>query len=158
MSTRKSAAAPAAGSGALPSAAAFNDVPRQQMAAAMRASCALFRGFEAMRRIQQKTAHQALSHHQAVAERLSEPCQPLELLALEADVLRFDLQGAAQYWQQLGVVMLEMQRELLAGVSASAQAEGEDASAATAGFAPMPGLPPFFFGLNGGQERARTAH
>lgn len=132
--------------------AAWNDLPRQQLAAATQACCAMFRGFESIRRVQQKTAHQALAHHQVIAEKLKEPCHPMDLVAMQAEMVRFDLQGAAMYWQQLASAMLEMQRELL-GSAAAAQADTDQAPSGVQ--VPMPGLNPFFFNVNG--QRAATA-
>jgi len=149
MSTRKSQAATAGFQAAPPGPAAWSDLPRQQMAACTRAACALFSGFEAIRGIQQSTAHQALTHHEAIAAKLKEPCQPAELLALQADMVRYDLHGAAMYWQQVGIASLEMQRELLGSVANGVHAEPEDARANGQG--PVPDLNPFFFNVTAAQ-------
>ena len=143
MSTRKP---PPHGNGhhAATDPASFGDLPRQQLAAGTQAACAVFRGFESMRRIQQKAAHQALAHHQAMCEKLKEPCHPMDLLAVQAELLRFDVHGAAMYWQQMASAMLDMQRELLGGV---ARGEAEDGGA-TANAA-APGFNPFFFTVSG---------
>ncbi|NUO72565.1 MAG: phasin family protein [Frateuria sp.] len=155
MSTRKpSAIADPTTPGA--DLAALNDLPRQQLAACTQACCAMFRGFEAVRRVQQKTAHQALAHHQAIAEKLKAPCHPMDLVAVQADMVRFDLQGATMYWQQLASAMFEMQRELLGGAASAAQAEAHQLSAGIAGQVPVPGLNPFFFNVDGGQRAAAT--
>ena len=135
----------------------WNDVPRQQMAAAAQANCALFRGFETIRGIQQKTAHQALVHRRAIAEKLREPCHPMDLVAMQAELVRFDLQGAAMYWQQLATAVLEMQREMLGNASAGTEAGSEPAPTGFPGYPPMPGLNPFFFNVNGTQRAASTA-
>src|SRR6478609_11332169 len=105
----------------------WSDLPRQQMAAAAQANCALFRGVEAIRTIQQKTAHQALAHRRAIAGKLREPCHPMDLVAVQGELLRFDLQGAAMYWQQLGAALLDMQREMLGSASAGSEPQGEPA-------------------------------
>ena len=130
----------------------WNDLPRQQMAAAAQANCALFRGFEAIRTIQQKAAHQALAHRRTIAEKLKEPCHPMDLVAVQGELLRFDLQGAAMYWQQLGAAVLEMQREMLGSASAGSEPQGEPAPATFQAYPPMPGLNPFFFNVSGGQR------
>lgn len=134
--------------------AAWSDLPRQQFAACTQACCAMFRGFEAVRRVQQKTAHQALAHHQAIADKLKEPCHPMDLVAMQAEMLRFDMQGAAMYWQQLASAVFEMQGELLGSAASAAQNEADQVSAA--GQMPMPGLSPFFFNVNGGPRVAAT--
>jgi len=155
MSTRKpSATADPTTPGA--DLAAWNDLPRQQLAACTQACCAMFRGFEAVRRVQQKTAHQALAHHQAIADMLKEPCHPMDLVAMQAEMVRFDMQGATMYWQQLASAIFEMQRELLGNAASAAQAEAGQVSGGISGQVPMPGLNPFFFNVNGGQRAAAT--
>lgn len=146
MSTRKPHVA-GNGTHAPADPAPLGDLPRQQLAAGTQAACALFRGFESIRKVQQKAAHQALAHHQALADKLKEPCHPMDLLAIQAELLRFDMQGAAAYWQQVAAAMLEMQRDLLAGMG------GRDADGTTvAGHAADAGLSPFFFTVNGAQH------
>jgi hypothetical protein len=153
MSSRKGAAASASGNDHAPGMAVINDYPRQQMAAATQAACALFHGFEAIRRIQQKTAHQALAHYQQVAERLKEPCPPMELLTVQAELARFDMQGAAMYWQQLGMAMLGMEREMLAACLAATPHLGEaEEAAGAAAYGPMAGMSPFFFSVEAGRQ------
>lgn len=151
MSTRKPNATPGPST---PGAdlAGWNDLPRQQLAACTQACCAVFRGFEAVRRVQQKTAHQALAHHQAIAEKLKEPCHPMDLVAMQADMVRFDLQGAAMYWQQVASAVFEMQRDLVGSATSAAQAEADQVAAGRSGQVPMPGMNPFFFNVNGGQR------
>lgn len=128
----------------------WNDLPRQQMAAAAQACCAVFRGFEAIRRMQQMAAQQALAHHQALAERLKEPVHPMDLVAIQAEMVRFDVQGATVYWQQLAGAMAAMQRELLAS---AVPTKADDA--ASAHRAPAMGGPnPFLFDVKGGTPAA----
>jgi hypothetical protein len=147
MSTRKPHAA-GDGSAAATDAIPLGDLPRQQLVASTNAACAVLRGFESIRRIQQATAHEALAQHRAVAQKLREPCQPMELLAMQAELVRHDLQGAAMYWQQLGAAVIEMQRELLGGIASATVAEaGLQAAQAVA-----PGLNPFLFTVNGAQH------
>ena len=155
MSTRKpSAIADPAMPGA--NLAALNDLPRQQLAVCTEACCAMFRGFEAVRRVQQKTAHQALAHHQAIAEKLKESCHPMDVAAMQADMVLFDMQGATLYWQQLASAIFEMQRELLGSAASAAQTEADQLSAGMPGQVPMSGLNPFFFNVHGGQRAAAT--
>lgn len=157
MSTKKSHASraePAQAQAALPS----TDWPRQQMALWAGGACAMFRGFEAMRRVQMKTAHEALAQHQAAAEKLREPCSLAELMAVQADLLRYDTQGAALYWQQLGATMLEMQRQLMGSVAHAAEADTEAAATSLAPNAwAMPGLTELLQAA-GGNGAQRPAH
>lgn len=93
------------------------DLGRQQLAAATDAACAMFRGSEAMRAVQQQAAHEASLRHQAAAKKLHESCAADELLAIQSDLLRFDLQGATRYWQQITTVALQSQIEMMASAS-----------------------------------------
>lgn len=113
MATKRNSSPPAA---VTPEAAwsAASEVPRQQLTLAAESACAVFRGFEAMRKIQEKAAHQALQHYSRAAEQLKETSEPARLMQIQADLLRFDLEGATQYWQQLGAAAADMQRELMA--------------------------------------------
>lgn len=89
------------------------DLPRLQMAAATAALCALFRSFEAMRAVQLNAARAALGQHDAALDRLRSPCSPIDLVALQAELMRCDLQEAGAYWFRLGALALEAQREWL---------------------------------------------
>lgn len=126
MSSKKSAAArPVAEPGPLPALA--GDLPRHQLALGTRSACALFRGFEAIRSVQQRAAHHALARHQAAAERLRQPCNPADLLMVQTELLRFDMDEAARYWQQLGQAALEMQQMLLESMAAALREESQEA-------------------------------
>lgn len=103
------------------------DLTRQQLAIGTRSACALFRGFESIRKIQQRTAHQALAHYEAAAERLSGPCNPVDVLMVQAELLRFDFDEAARYWQQLGQATMEMQHMLLDSMAAVLRQESGEA-------------------------------
>jgi Phasin protein len=92
----------------------LTDLGRQQLALATESACALFRGSEAMRQIQQHAAHQALERHQDAMQKLRSPCEPADLLAVHSDLMKFDVDGATQYWQQLASAALKTQGELMA--------------------------------------------
>ena len=126
MSTKK-AAAPKAPADQNALTVLASDLPRQQLAIGTRSACALFRGFESMRKIQQRTAHHALAQYQAAAERLRQPCNPVDVLMLQAELLRFDMDEAARYWQQLGQAALEMQQMVLDSMAATLREESEEA-------------------------------
>jgi hypothetical protein len=91
----------------------FTDLGRQQMAVAAEASCALLRGFEAMRRIQQQAAQAARARHEAAAGKLRGACTGSDLMALQANLLQTDWQSANRYWQDLFGAALEMQVEMM---------------------------------------------
>lgn len=89
------------------------DLGRQQLALAVEGACALFRGSEAMRKIQHQAAHQACVRHEAAVQKLRGTCEPADLLAIQSDLLRFNLQGAAEYWQALTANALKTQSEIM---------------------------------------------
>lgn len=129
MSSRTTRAAPARPAQAADFAPwnLMTELGRQQLAVATSGASALFRGCEAMRRIQQHAAHQASTRHEAAAQKLQEPCGAADLLAVQSELLRFDIQGAGQYWQQLASAALRMQVEMMA--SASHLADGPSGEA-----------------------------
>jgi hypothetical protein len=133
------------------------DLSRQQLAVAAEGACALFRGFEAMRKIQGQAAHQALQHHSKVAARLQEPCEPADLLAMQVDLMRFDTQAAMQYWQQLAAAAVEMQTQLF---GCSAHLLNSDDALETAAlldhWSPVADLVPFLGAASSGPADART--
>jgi hypothetical protein len=124
MSTRSPRAASARQQDPTP----FNllaDLPRRQLALMTYSATALFRGSEDMRRIQEQAAHRATERHEEVSERLRDPCDFNDLLAIQADLVRFDMQEALRYWQQLANAALKLQADL---VSSTGEAVLEGAS------------------------------
>jgi hypothetical protein len=102
----------ASADGALPWSWAL-DFGRQQMAVAAEGASTVYRGIEAMRKVQEQTAHHAAERHAAVVEKLRAQCQPAELVALHTQLLRDDFEDATRYWQQLAAAAFEMNSELL---------------------------------------------
>ena len=99
------------------------DLSRQQLALATDFACAIFQGSEAIRNIQQKVAHEALERHQSASQKLRDSREPADFLAVQTELMRFDMDGAARYWLQLANANFKMQAELvrLGGGLASAQ-------------------------------------
>lgn len=89
------------------------DLPRKQLELLTRSTTALLRGSEAMRKVQQQVAHRALLHHEEATEKLHGPCDLGEVWAVQLDLLRFNVQEAAQYWQQLAGAALKVQVEMV---------------------------------------------
>lgn len=90
------------------------EITRQQMAVAAEGACTVFRGFEAMRGIQEQAAREASEHHASIAGKLRRPCSAAEMMALQTEMLRQDFDGATRYWMQLAGAAMEMGNELLA--------------------------------------------
>jgi hypothetical protein len=107
----------------------MGDWNRQQVAVASEGASTLFRGFEAMRRVQEQAAHAAAERHAAVAEKLRQPAAPADVALAQVELLRDDIACAARYWQDLAAAMLEMNSQLL---NCAAQlVDTEDVMAAT---------------------------
>jgi phasin family protein len=95
----------------------LTELGRQQLAAATLSTSALCRGSEALRKVQQEVAHEASLRHAQVAKKLSAPCQPADMVELQTELMRSNLQSATQYWRQLLEVALQTQREMMEGMS-----------------------------------------
>lgn len=90
------------------------DWTRQQAVVTTETLAVLRRGFDTLRQIQQDAARQASERHARAAKVLSQPCAPERLLALQADLLRQDVEAATRAWQQVADAALETNTELLA--------------------------------------------
>jgi hypothetical protein len=104
---------------------AWADLPRRQLALMTYSATALFRGSQEVRRIQQETARRAMEHHEQAAERLSEPCDFSDLVALQAELVRFNVHEVAHYWSQLANAALKLQADM---VTSAGEAVMEGAS------------------------------
>lgn len=89
------------------------DFGREQLAVMMDASSAMFRGFEAMRDIQQEAAQQASARHETAAKQLRKAAAPAELMTIPFGLLQDDLQSATRYWQDIAAAALETQTEIM---------------------------------------------
>lgn len=126
MTSRNPRASATDGNGALPAPLTLlADLPRRQMALATQSASALLRGSEALRKIQQQAAHRASVHHEEAVERLREPCDFNDLLSIQADLLRFNLQEMTQYWQQVASAALKVQVDMV-GTAGHAADNGPD--------------------------------
>lgn len=139
-------------------APAFNtaaDFGRQQAVVATESASALFRGFEAMRKIQEEAAHEASQRHAEAAQKLRGNCHPADLMAIQSELLRFDFDAAGRYWQQLAAAALEMQTEIMECTSHLIDSEMvlEGSSALDAMQLRIPGLDTF---LAASQAMARS--
>lgn len=94
----------------------FTEIPRRQMALMSQSASALYRGSEAVRKIQQQAAQRASERQEAAAERLREPCDLNEVMAIQTELLRFNLEAAADYWQQLTKTLFKVQAEMVGTV------------------------------------------
>jgi hypothetical protein len=103
----------------------FADLPRQQMALITQSASALLRASESVRKVQQQTAHRASAQHQEIAERLRAPCDFNELVSIQGELLRFNIQEATQYWQQIVTATLKAQADLVGTAGQALDPGGE---------------------------------
>lgn len=109
---------------AAPSAAAAAATPavwnwgtpfaRQQFTGGAEGAATLVRGFEAMWKIQAQATQQAVQRHAAASRQAGASPRPGDAFAVQAELLRADLEDAARCWQQLVDEALEVGNELLA--------------------------------------------
>jgi hypothetical protein len=95
----------------------LSELGRQQLALATESASALYRSNESLRKIQQEAAHEASVRHAEAAHKLFSPCEPAELLSLQSELLRTDMQCVSQYWQQLATATMQAQREMMSNMS-----------------------------------------
>lgn len=134
------------------------DLNRRQLALAAESMSALCRGSEALRGIQQDAAHEASVRHADMAQKLLEPCQPADLMSMQSELLRFGLQSASRYWQQLATQMMQTQVDMMSSVSHLLDSE-------KGGRAQLPLASSFFMldplawtGSHGPEEKSVTHH
>ena len=121
------------------------DFGREQLAMMMDAYAAMFRGFEAMRGIQQQAAQQASARHETAANQMRGTFAPNDLMTIPFGLLQEDLQSATRYWQELAAAALETQTEIMgcAGHLMNTDAALETASAIEA-LEAIPGVSQLF--------------
>lgn len=95
----------------------LSEFSRQQLAMITEGTSAIFRGDEALRKIQQEAAHDASVRHAKAAQRLFSPCQPADMLSIQSELLRTDMQSAGHYWQQLAATTMQTQREMMSSIT-----------------------------------------
>ncbi len=95
----------------------LTDLGRRQLALATESLSVLCSGSEALRGIQRDAARETSAFHAGLNRKLLEPCQPADLMAIQSEWLRFVLQGAGKYWQQLGAQMMQTQVDMMRSAS-----------------------------------------
>jgi hypothetical protein len=69
-----------------------------------------------------------MQHHEEAAERLAEPCDFSDLVALQTELVSFNMREAANYWSQLANAAFRLQADM---VSSAGEAVMEGASEPT---------------------------
>lgn len=91
----------------------LSDVTRHQLSLMTETACAVLGSSEALAKVQEQAVHQASVRHQAAAERLRGEVEPVDVLTLQSDLLRQDVQEAAQYWSQLVSAAMKTQLDMM---------------------------------------------
>lgn len=91
----------------------LSDLTRQQLTMMTEAACAVLGSSEALGKIQQQAAHQASVRHIAAAETLRGEVEPMDILSIQSDLVRQDMQEAAQYCAQLASAMMRTQLDMM---------------------------------------------
>jgi aspartate aminotransferase-like enzyme len=91
----------------------LSDVTRQQLTMMTEATCAVLGSSEALGKIQQQAAHQASLRHNAAAESLRGEVEPMDIISIETELVRQDMQEVAQYWAQLASAVMRTQLDMM---------------------------------------------
>lgn len=89
------------------------DAELQQLCAATQCATAVFRSFEEVRKVHECAVHGAVQDRAAVAAKFGGVRGPGDLLAIQAELLQRDVDGAVRYGKALCEATLEMQTHIL---------------------------------------------
>jgi len=103
----------------------FADLPRRQLALMAQSAGALFRGSRELQRIQQEAAQRATEHYEDAVARLRD-CDYSELMAVQTEMVRFNIQELTQYWQQLSSAGMKVQAEMVSSAREVAAEAGSE--------------------------------
>lgn len=106
---------------------AWSELGRRQLDCALATACAFFKGMEAVRKMQLQAAHATRARHETAQRRLHDAKDVPELAAVQRDLLRFDAEGSARYWQELLEAAFKTQAEMLGCVHSLLNGEAEPA-------------------------------
>jgi hypothetical protein len=108
------------------SPALYAELPRRQLALMVQAASALMRGSQELRRIQQEATKRASEHFEEAVGRLRGDYDYNDLLAVQAELLRTNMQEAAHYWQELTTAGMQMQAEMVSSAREVALESGAE--------------------------------
>lgn len=86
----------------------------------------MLKGAEEMRRCQMQAAHHAREHHEKAQALVAKARTPAELFDVQSELLRFDIEAAGRYWQQMASICAATQADALDLVNRSAATVGGD--------------------------------
>lgn len=103
---------------------------QEQMQSLMALADLVLKRAEEIRRCQLDAAQQARKRHDKARADVASAANPTELLNVQAEMLRGDLESASQYWQRLTAICTAAQAETLEHITRSAAQFGRVAAAA----------------------------
>lgn len=71
----------------------------------------MFKGAEEMRRCQMEAAQDARRHYESAQASVASAVNPTELLGVQGELMRYDMEAAGQYWQKLAAILATTQAE-----------------------------------------------
>ena len=86
----------------------------------------VFKCSEEIRRYQMQAAHEAHEHHEKAQADVARASTPAELFNLQSELLRFDMEAAGKYWQQLAAICAATQADAMTLITRSAAVVGGD--------------------------------
>lgn len=108
---------------------------QEQMQSLMALADLVLKRAEEMRQCQLETARQARKRHDKARADVASAGNPNELLNVQAEMLRDDLENASQYWQRMAAICTAAQTETIEHITRSAAQFGRVAATASAGAA-----------------------
>jgi hypothetical protein len=103
---------------------------QEQMQSLMALADLVLKRAEEMRRCQLETAQLARRRHDRARADVASAANPTELLHVQAELLRDDLESAGQYWQRMASICTAAQAETLEQFTRAASQFGRVASSA----------------------------
>lgn len=107
----------------LPLWTVLTEVGGDQWAAAAGCASAMFKGLEAMRKAQEHAAREAADRHAAAAERLKNGCSATDIAAIQASLLKSDIESVTHYLQRIAATTMEMQTRMFTAWNRTVDAE-----------------------------------
>jgi hypothetical protein len=103
---------------------------QEQMQSLMALADLVLKRAEEMRRCQLETAQLARRRHDRARADVASAANPTELLHVQAELLRDDLESAGQYWQRMATICTAAQAETLEQFTRAASQFGRAAASA----------------------------
>lgn len=105
---------------------------QEQMQSLMGLADLVLKRAEELRKCQLETAHLTRRRHDKARADVASAASPTELLHVQSELLRDDLEGASQYWQRMASICTAAQAETLDHITRAASQLGRVATAAGA--------------------------